>query len=237
MKRLFFIIPVFFLFAFSNEKPAKLKHSKFVSSPVKEPSDICLSASKQNYFVVSDDGYLYETDLNFRITRKADFEGYDCEAVWADEKYVYVVEESIRNFRLFNVSDLKLVRTIPLDYMGARNSGIESLTYNKTKNCFVALTEKDPLYLYELDENFRVINRIDYGNLPDVSAITYHNDVLYLLSDEGMTISKLNPDDYSIIKTWKINVLNPEGICFSPEGKIVIAADDLERFYFFENPE
>ena len=220
------------------QKIKKLKPERFVTLAIPEPSDLCFSFDKKSIFIVSDEGFLFETDKNGTIIRKANFEGVDCEAVFADEKFVYVVEETTREIKVFDLKDLTLEKTISLPYSGGRNKGYEAFTFNKSKNKYIVLTEKDPVYLFELDLEFKVINKIKLEKIArDISAATYHNNFLWLLSDEDNTVFKLNPNNYEVLKKWKIKVLNPEGISFDENGNMLILSDDLKRLYFFKTPE
>ena len=220
------------------QKIKKLKPERFVTLAIPEPSDLCFSFDKKSIFMVSDEGFLFETDKNGTIIRKANFEGVDCEAVFADEKFVYVVEETTREIKVFNLKDLTLEKTISLPYSGGRNKGYEAFTFNKSKNKYIVLTEKDPVFLFELDLEFKVFNKIKLEKIArDISAATYHNNFLWLLSDEDNTVFKLNPNNYEVLKKWKIKVLNPEGISFDENGNMLILSDDLKRLYFFKTPE
>ena len=220
------------------QKIKKLKPERFVTLAIPEPSDLCFSFDKKSIFMVSDEGFLFETDKNGTIIRKANFEGIDCEAVFADEKFVYVVEETTREIKVFDLKDLTLEKTISLPYSGGRNKGYEAFTFNKSKNKYIVLTEKDPVYLFEVDLEFKVINKIKLEKIArDISAATYHNNFLWLLSDEDNTVFKLNPNNYEVLKKWKIKVLNPEGISFDENGNMLILSDDLKRLYFFKTPE
>ena len=220
------------------QKIKKLKPERFVTLAIPEPSDLCFSFDKKSIFMVSDEGLLFETDKNGTIIRKANFEGVDCEAVFADEKFVYVVEETTREIKVFDLKDLTLEKTISLPYSGGRNKGYEAFTFNRSKNKYIVLTEKDPVYLFELDLEFKVINKIKLEKIArDISAATYHNNFLWLLSDEDNTVFKLNPNNYEVLKKWKIKVLNPEGISFDENGNMLILSDDLKRLYFFKTPE
>ncbi|MCC5918825.1 MAG: SdiA-regulated domain-containing protein [Cryomorphaceae bacterium] len=226
------------LATFIWSSPPKLKPLGYINIEVPEPSDIAVNPLKDNsYFVVSDDGYLFEMNENGKITRKADFYGNDCEGVHADSNYVYVVEEFTRKIRVFDIHTFKLERTLVFPYSGGRNKGYESLTYNPVRKVFVMLTEKDPIYLLELDENLRLINEhYMEGIAGDISAATFYDNHIWLLSDEDMHVIKLNPQTYEEVGRWYIPVINPEGICFD-NGQMLIVSDDMERLYRFPIPQ
>jgi uncharacterized protein YjiK len=218
--------------------PPKLKPISYVHVDVPEPSDIAVNPLKPNsYFVVSDDGFLFEIDGNGKIIRKADFTGIDCEGVHADSNFVYVVEEFTRKIRVFDIHTFELKQTRVFPYGGGRNKAYESITYNPVRSSFVMLTEKDPIYLLELDDDLRLVNEHYLeGIARDISAATFYDDHLWLLSDEDMHVIKLNPQTYKEVARWYIPVINPEGICFD-NGQMLIVSDDMERLYRFPIPQ
>lgn len=222
------------------QKASTLQPLNWYVTEVEEPSDVCLNPLKSNsYFMVSDNGFLYETDEKGKIIRTADYKGLDTEAVWAKGDLVYVVEEFTRKIRVFDNATLTLQRTVHHPYTGGRNKAYEAFVYNEAKERFLLFTEKDPIYLFELDKDLNLVNEINFNHLArDISAATYHNNFLWLLSDEDRTIFKLNPTTYQVIQQWVIPVINPEGISFSADGKfLLILSDDMQRVYHFPNPE
>ncbi len=228
-------------FCFSSvyaQEALKLTPTKKINILVPEPSDIAHSADGKSLFMVSDNGYLFETDLEGTILRKADYKGLDDEAVYATESHVYVIEEFTRKIRKFSLPDLIIESSVHLPYNGARNKAYEGFTYNKAKDVFLLFVEKDPLYVFELNEKLEKVNEINLGDLArDISAATYHDNHLWLLSDEDRTVFKLNPNDYSLINKWEIPVVNAEGLSFGPGGNFIVASDALQRLYYFNNPQ
>ncbi|OYU80354.1 MAG: hypothetical protein CFE23_09825 [Flavobacterium sp. BFFFF1] len=224
--------------AIQAQKPTAIKPEKHISLQIPEPSDVCISADGTKMYVVSDSGYLFETDLEGSILRKADYLGIDDEAVYADDKFVYAVEETTRKVKIFDAATLKLIRTVNLSYSGGRNKGYEALTFNKAKNKFVILTEKDPVYLFELDTDLKVENEINLSKIArDISAATYYNNALWLLSDEDRTLFRLNPKTYEVTAKWTLPLINPEGLAFDKAGNLLVISDDMKTLYFFKNPE
>ena len=215
-----------------------LKSTKKINILVPEPSDLTHSVDGKSLFMVSDNGYLFETDLEGTILRKADYKGLDDEAVYATKSHVYVVEEFTRKIRKFSLPDLIIESTAHLPYNGARNKAYEGFTYNKAKDVFLLFVEKDPLYVFELNEKLEKVNEINLGDLArDISAATFYDNHLWLLSDEDRTIFKLDPNDYSLISKWEIPVINAEGLSFDSDGNFIVASDALQRLYYFNNPE
>ena len=214
-------------------KPHKLHllSKNFLS--IKEPSDICIVPNTNKYAIVSDNGMLFLTDTNGVVLQEASFKGFDFEGVFADENKIYVSDERSRIVYVFN-HQLEKITSFQLTYLGGRNSGFESITYNKIKKCFVLITEKKPSIVFEYDSSFNELKQIPYSLSSDVSSITYANDLLYILSDEERKIVIVNPLDYSLLKEIKLPDVNPEGIAITKDGRIIIVSDDGQYLSKYE---
>ena len=234
MKKTYFLLAAAFLVlsAFKATAPL-LKYEHFKSIKVPEPSDIAFDGSGQVLYVVSDNGILYECTPEGKVLRRAAFEGLDFEGVEVVGDYIYVADESLRQVHRFDREYLKKDKTWYVPYSGGRNKGYESLAFNRTTERFVLITEKDPIVIKELNGDFIPVNEYAFTAARDISGARYHNGYMYLLSDEDRKVFMCHPETYEVIKSWKIEVLNPEGIAFDKDGRLVIAADDLERLYFF----
>jgi uncharacterized protein YjiK len=217
------------------QKPVKLKPIAKKSIMVPEPSDFCLSEDGASLYVVSDDGYVFETDLEGKILRKANYKGYDCEGIWLKEGLLYIVEEMTRKIAILKTDNLTEIRKIHLPYGGGRNKGYEAITYNEQKGRFILLTEKDPIYLFELDDQLNIQNEYNLtGIARDIAAATWHNGKLYLLSDEDMQIIQVDPLNYEVLQRWYVPVINPEGILFKSDQEVWILSDDMQQFFIFK---
>lgn len=220
------------------QKTTKIKPTKFISTAIPEPSDICYNPNSDTFFVVSDDGILFETDQEGKIIRSAVENDADFEAVYTDGTNVYAVNERHRKVEVFNSISLKKSKTITVPFGGGRNRGYEALTYNKSKNSFILIVEKDPITLFELDANFAITNQIDLSKMArDFAAASYYENFLWLLSDEDRTVFKLNPNTYEVVGKWELPLINPEGLAFDKNGNLLITCDDMQRIYYFNNPE
>ena len=217
-----------------NSTNQKIKWKTSSRSNIKEPSDLALSADGQSFFIVSDDGILYEADLKGTIKRKAAFEATDFEACYATSEKVMVVDERTRLVHTYSLPNLERTSSIEVPYFGGRNKGFESLTYNGAKGRYIMITEKDPTIVFELNEQLQVLDRVTIDLGSDISAATFHNGKLYFLSDEAHTIYEADPRTYQVIKQWELNIVNPEGIAFLPDGQVAVVSDDAGTIYFFE---
>ena len=221
-----------------KQKPATISPERKIYINIPEPSDVCIHPNGKTLFIVSDNGLLFETDMEGNVIRKADFKGFDCEGVFADENHVYVVDEFSRTVTVFDINTLKIEKTASIPYSGGRNGAYEAITFNKATNKFMLFTEKNPIYLFELNEKLQKENEIDLSKMTrDVSAASYHNDHLWILGDEDMTVFKLNPKTYEVLNSWKLPIVNPEGLTFDQNGNMLILSDDMQILYYFKNPE
>jgi len=223
------------LFASFCADSQTLKHTWSKKLSIKEPSDICLNQTRDGFFIVSDDGILVETNLEGIVVRKSPFRGFDFEGVFANANGIYVMDERTRNVHSFNPADLSLKRTVEVNYNGGRNKGFESLTWNESKRCFIAFTEKDPTWVFELDQNFVVLNKQKVKGMSDISAAAFLNGKLFLLSDEDHAIFRYNPETYVLEKKINLSIINPEGLCFGPDGNLYVISDDMGVMYRFDS--
>lgn len=201
---------------------------------IAEPSDVAVAEDGQSLYIVSDNGYLCQTDLDGKILRTSPITGYDFEGCFQKGAYIYVSEERTRHFLKLNVSDLRQTASFTVQQFGGRNKGFESLTYNPVREVMVSVLERDPVELYELDPvSFAVKNQVPLTGYKDVSAATFFKGKLWILSDEGMSLTRVNPSTYEAEKSWSFPILNPEGVAFLNEGTLLIVSDDMQTLFTF----
>jgi uncharacterized protein YjiK len=197
-----------------------------------EPSDICAATNGNGYFLVGNTGGLQHiSNTGVVLTEKkpmgADFEG----AAVFDNK-LWVINESLRELSELDTLTFAVQRSVRLTDFGARNSSFEALTYLPNTHELWAFTEK-PVMLYRLNDNLQLQEQRLLPQFKEVSAATFYAGALWLLSDEGHCIYKVNPADFSIEKTWNLNIINPEGIAFNAKGELLILSDDRQMLYTF----
>jgi len=220
-----------------SQKIKTLKPLKSISISIPEPSDICYHAKSNTFYIVSDTGKLYETTFDGIIIRKLKQKDTDFEAVYCDENFVYAVDETNRAIYKYNINTLALEKVFNVPYNGGHNKGFESIAFNSNTNKFILVTEKDPIILFELDSNFNITKQVNLNTIAkDISSANYYNNFLWLLSDESMMLMKLNPNTYEVIEQWSIPVINPEGFAFDTNNNLLITSDDMQRIYYFINP-
>lgn len=231
MKNYLFLILCFSLQLGAQEK---LQPAKSILLDIPEPSDVCVSVTGKSLFIVSDNGGLYETDLNGKVLRSVLHDLVDTEGVYADEQFVYVVEERNRLIKKFSIADFELIQSIAVPYSGGRNKGFEGITKSKEGN-WLLFTESDPIWMFVLNNEFQIINQQKWEIEGDVSAASFYNKSLWLLNDEKATLMRVDSKKRSILQEYSLPVLNPEGICFLNDGTLLILSDDEARLYYFNN--
>lgn len=219
---------------FFGQSDIPVRHVKPVSSKViavPEPSDICLSTA--GFYIVSDDGMLFETDSSGNILRSSDFGAFDLEAVCSGPNGIWVLDERTRFASRVSPLTLKPLQTVEVPYSGGRNKGFESLAWNPTRGTYLAITEKNPVWIFELDTAFRVVNRQRLQGPSDVSGLAWKDNRLFLLSDEDHAVYRLNAANFEAEARVDLGILNPEGLVFSGRH-LVVVSDDEQRMYRFE---
>jgi uncharacterized protein YjiK len=203
---------------------------------VHEPSDLCLTPDGKGFYMVGDEGALHRTDLQGNIVQTADRKGLDFEGVYAQGENLWVLEEMTRRIIQYDPDSLRPIRSLTVPYFGGRNKGFECLTYNPVRKVYVMVTERDPVRIYELDEQFRAVAEYPFPNVADISGATFANGELWLLSDEEAMVYAVNPATYVAHHQWPIKVLNPEGIALT-EDQLYIVSDDMATLYEFTLPK
>lgn len=201
---------------------------------IPEPSDIVFDNTNGRCFVVSDHGILYECAADGAILKKAEKEGMDFEGVEVKDGFIYVSDEKPRKVYKYRESDLGLETVYSVSYAGPMNKAFESIAYNQTKHCFIMVTQQ-PAVIYEYDETFQLLNKMPFHDAGDISSARWYDGSIYLLSSKGDEIFKCDPADYHVLHSYKLAIINPEGLAFDHTGKIVITSDDLQRIYFFNS--
>jgi uncharacterized protein YjiK len=201
---------------------------------IPEPSDIVYDKESSHFYIVSDHGKLFETDLTGKIIRKAPKEGLDFTGVEVKDSFIYVSDETARKIYKYRKSDLAFVKDYEVSWGGAFNRAFKSIAYNDTKKCFV-LVSRDPVTIVEYDDKFHQIEKYPFHGVQDMSGARWYKDNLYLLSNKDDCIIKCDPATYEAKEYYNISVLNPEGLAFDAEDNLRITSDGLQRLYFFKN--
>jgi uncharacterized protein YjiK len=183
--------------------------------------------------MVSDDGFLFETDLEGKILRKSNLKGIDFEAICLVKDLLYISDESARKIYAVNPVDLNLVKTFNLNYAAGRNRGFEAIAFNENQNVFYLISEKEPTLIRIYNEQFQQLSEITFDVTTDISSAYFYQNKLWLLSDEEHLIMQLD-ENFKVQKTLDVKILNPEGFFFNKQGDLTVISDDMAKLYQFE---
>lgn len=211
-----------------------LKATEHHRVSVVEPSDICTSSNSKQYFVVGNRGELSLIDSAGKSIQKINNVGADYEGICKVGNLLYVVDETYRRVDVYDASNLKRLYSVTLNDHGGLNQSFEGITHDPIKNTFYVITEK-PVVLHEYNSEWLETRVLSDLGISEASSITINNGFLWVLSDEKMEVYKLDLNTFKILAHRKINVLNPEGICFDKAGDMFIMSDDRQTQYTFKS--
>jgi uncharacterized protein YjiK len=236
--RLFYLFLVFvtgFWFNSICHGQPMLRYTKKYKLQIAEPSDVCLSANKSSLYIVSDQGYLYETDFKGNIIRSKSGKLEDCEGVAVKgNNEILVIEERKQNVQILDAGTFAIKSHITIPFKGKANSAFESITFDGTHWLF--FTEKSPCLLFIYSNELEFIEKKAVNMPADISAATWNNGKLWLLSDENAEVYLMKPSLTEIDKRFGINVKSAEGLAFLDDGSLVIVSDKNESLYYFNSP-
>lgn len=202
---------------------------------VPEPSGITYNPDADVFYIIGDNGTLFQTDKTGNIIKKSPERGMDFEGILYSDSFIYVSEEMNRNVIKFDLN-LKSKATYTINYSGGRNKGFESITRNPKNGNFVMATEKDPVLIYEFDKDFNQLNKQKFEGVSDISALTFFKNDLFILSDEDNVILQLNAETFEIKNKFPLKIINPEGLCFDTKGNMYVISDGMAKLFVFSNP-
>ena len=197
-----------------------------------EPSDICAAPNGNGYFLVGNTGGIAHISNGGIVLAEKKPRGADFEGVAAFGSRLWVIDESFRELSELDTLTFAVQRSVRLIDFGARNRSFESLVYMPDRRELLTFTEK-PVNFYRLNTDLQLQEQRALPQYKEVSAATYYGGNLWLLSDEGHCIYKVNPTDFSLLQTWNIDIINPEGITFNSRGELLIVSDDRQMLYTF----
>jgi len=211
-----------------------LKANEHHRVKVVEPSDICTAANPQQYYVVGNRGELSLVDSMGKSLLTVDNAGADYEGICRVDKLLYVVDETYRRVDVYDAANLKRSYSVTLNDHGGLNQSFEGITHDPITNNFYVITEK-PVVLHQYNSDWMETKVFSDLGIKEASSITIYNGFLWVLSDEKMEVYKVDLNTFQIVSRHKINVLNPEGICFDKNGNMIIMSDDRQTQYTFKS--
>lgn len=224
----------------SAQRTPPLERLAQVNVQVQEPSDMAIAHmdGPARFFVVSDNGWVALMDAEGRILRRSGEVAYDLEGALLHAGELMVVDERSRRVIWLDTATFQVKRRLTIPYAGGRNKGYEALVWHPLKQRFLLVTERDPVTIFELDSEMRVVNEMEFDrSIRDVSSGAWHEGALWLLSDMDRLLLRCDPVDYTILDRWTVPIINPEGMAFGRDGHIYIVSDDRQRLYTFRIPK
>lgn len=216
----------------AQDKPIKIFPEKKIRLSIPEPSDLSWFAGA--WHVVSDNGYLYRCAEDFGSCEKTSVTGTDFEALTSDGEGLWVSEESLRLLHRYDAR-LQRLSTLHLQENGPLNAGFEALAWDPGRRLLIGVTESPPV-IYEIENGVQKAFQYRLPVRGDISAATVHAGALWLLGDESRKLYQLSLPSYRIERIYVLPVVNPEGVAFDTEGRLLVLSDDRQTVYYFRLP-
>ena len=202
-----------------------------------EPSGITINRETGFYYVIGDEGHIYEMDENLNILRTVFLGSFDLEAIAFDHvrKTLFCLNERDLSLIEIDPQSFNILKFYPLELEKVKKrkfSQFESLTIVDGLFYLATSTTKKKkqfgsLFSYNLENN-EMIYLID---LPmwDISGLSYGNGYFYLISDDEDKIARysIESDDFTSIN---LPGDHQEGIVFTPDNTLRIYDEDGTTF-------
>lgn len=236
----FFILLLFFLIACSPKVTSQsdLKLIKTVKLTISEPSGI--TVFNNHLYIVSDEnGTIYKATLDGKVLQKIKTNYSDLEGITYNpfSENLIVVDESKRNLIELDFKGNLIKKRSVKGTQKNKNSGLEGVCFDTSKNKIYVLNEKSPKQLLELNLKGEIKNKFELDFSKDVSGICYdeNEDNLWVTSDESKAIYQISKKG-KLLNKYKMSIEKIEGIVIYL-NKIYVVSDALNTLYIFEKPK
>ena len=224
---------------------------------IREASGICYIKASETFFVVGDNGFVYQIGKSGDILDWHDFalrDHRDFEGITYDEKkdLLYIAVEGVDNLLVIDRSytvheELNIERK---DIHGDKilekdnQNGIEAITFVAdalyiANQSYTFLPELDPSVLIKLDlpESDKVLLEkvVSLEPYTDIAGLDYHDKRIYLVSDDEKLLLVYDPQKEEITDSISLKSFDAaledmaiEGVAFDDNGYIYFAYDDKE---------
>ena len=219
------------LLAFLSPVSAQVEVVSKRATSFSEPSDVLKKVGSPNFWVLGDKSTLFECSPSGDVVTSFLLPALDVEAVTCSDRYCYLSEETLQRILVMDATTMKELYSVPLHHGGGRNQGVEAMTWLSAERVLLVSTEKDPQFFMELDEQLQVQKTYRIEGIHEVSALTFSEGRVYVLSDEDATIFRLTADHRSVEQSWNIPIINPEGLCAKGDGSWIVVSDDGAMWY------
>ena len=215
-----------------------LKLIRTVKLTISEPFEI--TAFNNHLYIVSDEnGTIYKTTLDGKVLQKIKTNYSDLEGITYNpfaENLIFV-DESKRNLIELDFKGKLIKKRNIKGKQKNKNSGLEGVCFDTSKNKIYVLNEKLPRQLLELNLKGEIKNKFELDFSKDVSGICYDesNDNLWVTSDESKAIFQISKKG-KLLNKYKTSIDKTEGIVIY-RNKIYVVSDSLKTLYIFEKTD
>jgi len=251
MKRAVLIISIILNIVSASNLQIKNKN---IIALVPEASGICYSTISNSLFVANDEGKIYEISKKGKIIRDKkignyDLEGVACDntkgvllfAVEGDDAILVVSQKRLKiKKKILIKHKFKNIKVLKKD----KKHGLEAITIVNGKiylsnQSFNKYPKKDSSVVFQIDniksKKAKIVNIIDHGYF-DIAALTYHNKMLYMISDDKNLLIIYDLEKDKTVDKVVLPKFAQEGICFD-NSNILYIADDNGRVLKFHSEE
>lgn len=234
MKTILFTI-LFTLTAFLSASCQVLKPVQKFNLNIEEASDLDLHPNGYDFIVTTDLGMIHTVDSTFRIKTTSDFKGDDFEGLCVFRDTIYVSEENDRQFVLFDIENLKFIRSYSIPFVMRNGDRIEGMAVHPDNQRLILISEDKPVEIFIFNPITHQHNILKSESLPEIASLAFYDQRLFALSDESPELLELNPENFEVLNRWRIRVNNAEGIVFR-NHRLYVVSDELRKAYEFEIP-
>lgn len=265
MKKILFTLAILFsIFTFSETSHAALafpandpgidisrdQNNNYRLDQGYEPSGIVWHSRLQSLFMVWDNGYVTQMDIDGNVTQPSVFAGpnldlEDITIVDEESNFVYLLQEYPQQIIEFDIASSTQTgqRWNLLGMPGNARDGAEALTYNKsTHEFYVGAQSNGQIYVYNVDLNIPLdpnipgnvnFSRIIETGIPnDIAGLNYSDETnhVYALFDGANKIQEYDSHDLRVAEFFNVPGNEQEGLvilpgCPNATAQIVIAED------------
>jgi uncharacterized protein YjiK len=224
-----------------------------IIAKIPEASGICFYTPSKTLFVVSDEGTIYEITKKGKIKREKYLGDYDLEGVACDAEkgLLYLAVEVNDSVLVVDAKSFKIIKEVPIkrDFEGVKvlkkdkEYGLEAIelidgTLYLSNQSYKQWPSDDPSVVFSIDslENKKAkITKVFRHGYVDIAALSYHKNMLYMISDKKNLLIIYDLKKERTIKTHKLAKSAQEGLCFDDKGKMYIA-DDKGKIIKMDEP-
>ena len=202
---------------------------------IPEASGISYCKTSDTLIVANDEGSYYEITTKGKILNKVKLGKYDLEGVVCEDKQIIFVREDKGLLIVDRKSAKKKKVIVDTFYEGRKlalfdkKDGVEGIAKvgniiylakqsKKKKDSFIAVVKLTPY-------PGRVLDTIEAG-VADIAGLTYHDNMLYMVSDKKDLLIKYDLDKKKRVQKVKLEKGAWEGIAFDSKGNVYLADDD-----------